>query len=414
MTDCDVVIVGGGPAGSSCAWKLRRAGLNVVVWDRRRFPRDKICAGWITPQILAELQLDPEAYTAGGLTFQPFTGFAISRLGDSESRIRYGRPVSYGIRRCEFDHYLLQRSGAELCVGQPVRTLQRRNGAWVLNDTVRAKLLVGAGGHFCPVAQLLGAKLGIAEPIVAAQEAEFELSPTQQLTCKVESDVPEIFFTRDLKGYGWVVRKGAYINIGLGRQDSHRLGEHVARFVAFLEQRGKIPEHLPAKFLGHPYLLYGAGQRPLLGDAALVIGDAAGLAYSQSGEGIRPAIESGLLAADTILEAAGTYSREGLAGYEQRVVTRFGPRRTGPGLTEVLPQWVAGPIAGSLFASAWFARHVVVDRWFLHRQQPPLAEDPSPTVAARSGQEQRPRAQCDSNPSPAMPSETVPPIAPPM
>jgi flavin-dependent dehydrogenase len=387
VTACDVLIVGGGPAGSSCAWKLRRAGLDVVVWDRRVFPRDKICAGWITPQILAELQLDTDAYIADGLTLQAFTGFAISRLGDNETRVGYGRPVSYGIRRCEFDHYLLRRSGAQLCLGQPVDTLQRCNGEWVLNDAIRAPVLVGAGGHFCPVAQRLGAQLGAAEPIVAAQEAEFELSPAQQLACTVAPDVPEIFFTRDLKGYGWVVRKGAYINIGLGRQDSQRLGEHVARFVTFLVQRGKIPERLPMKFHGHPYLLYGAAQRPLRGDAALVIGDAAGLAYARSGEGIRPAIESGLLAADTILEAAGSYSRERLAAYERRVVARLGPRQAAPGVTDVLPQYIAGPLAGRLFASAWFARRFVVDRWFLHRHQPALAEEPSQTAAVRSGQD---------------------------
>ena len=52
MTACDVLIVGGGPAGSTCAWKLRRPGLDVVVWDRQTFPRDKVCAGWITPQVV--------------------------------------------------------------------------------------------------------------------------------------------------------------------------------------------------------------------------------------------------------------------------------------------------------------------------------------------------------------------------
>jgi len=414
VTTCDVLIVGGGPAGSSCAWKLRRAGLDVIVCDRRPFPRDKICAGWITPQILAELQLDCEAYAADGLTFQAFTGFAVSRLGDTEARVRYDRPVSYGIRRCEFDHYLLRRSGAQLRLGQPVRSLQRCNDEWVLNNTVRAKLLVGAGGHFCPVAQLLGAKLGTAEPIVAAQEAEFELSPSQQRACKVEPDLPEIFFTRDLKGYGWVVRKGAYINIGLGRQDSHRLGEHVARFVAFLEQRGKIPSGLPAKFHGHPYLLYGEARRPLLGDAAVVIGDAAGLAYARSGEGIRPAIESGLLAAETILEAGGIYSSERLAAYERRVVARLGPRQTGPGVTDVLPQWIAGPIAGRLFRSAWFARRIVVDRWFLHRQQSVLAEETSQTAAALSDQDPTPAARYDSSLSRGTHARTVPPIPPPI
>ena len=72
-----------------------------------------------------------------------------------------------------------------------------------------------------------------------------------------------------------MVRKGSYINIGLGRQETNQLGEHVADFVAFLEQRGKIPAGLPAKFHGHAYLLHGDAPRPLLGDAVLLIGDAA-------------------------------------------------------------------------------------------------------------------------------------------
>ncbi len=377
MINCDVLIIGGGPAGSSCAWRLRRAGLDVVVWDRHAFPRDKVCAGWITPQVLAELEFDPETYAARGLTFQPMSGFRIGQIGGTPVRVQYYHPVSYGIRRCEFDNYLLHRSGAQLHLGEPVGTLRRLNGYWLLNDAVRAKVLVGAGGHFCPVARLLGARLGAGEPIVAAQEIEFELTPKQRLACQVESDVPEIFFTRDLKGYGWVVRKGSYINIGLGRQDAHRLGEHVAQFVAFLEQRGRIPAGLPAKFPGHPYLLYGEAQRPLLGEGALLIGDAAGLAYGRSGEGIRPAIESGLLAADTILEADGSYTRERLTAYEQRVVTRFGPRQATPGITNLLPHWLAGAIAGRLFASEWFVRRIVLERWFLHMQQPALVTDES-------------------------------------
>ena len=91
--------------------------------------------------------------------------------------MRYPDAVSYGIRRCEFDHYLLARSGAEQRLGEPVRTLERRDGDWVVNGAVRAPMLIGAGGHFCPVAQRLGARLGHGEPIIAAQETEFRLAP---------------------------------------------------------------------------------------------------------------------------------------------------------------------------------------------------------------------------------------------
>ena len=51
MERCDVLVVGGGPAGSSCARALHDAGLDVIVLDRAVFPRDKVCAGWITPQV---------------------------------------------------------------------------------------------------------------------------------------------------------------------------------------------------------------------------------------------------------------------------------------------------------------------------------------------------------------------------
>ena len=376
MAACDVLIVGGGPAGSSCAWWLRRAGLDVVVCDRRTFPRDKICAGWITPQVLAALGLDLTAYAAAGLTAQAIRGFRISRVGDAESHVRYPTPVSYGIRRCEFDDYLLRRSGARLQLGHQVDSLRREGSEWVLNADIRARVLVGAGGHFCPVAQMLGVLRTASEPIVAAQEAEFPLSREQEQVCRVEPEVPELFFTRDLKGYGWVFRKGAYINIGLGRQDTHQLSDHVAQFVNFLERRGTIPAGLPAKFRGHAYLLYGEAQRPLYGDAVLLIGDAAGLAYGRSGEGIRPAIESGLLAAQTILEANGRYGSDALAPYEQRVVARFGPRRGGVNVWRVFPRALLQTVAGKLFGNARFARHVVLDRWFLHAHQPPLPMPP--------------------------------------
>jgi geranylgeranyl reductase family protein len=373
MRTADVLIIGGGPAGSTCAWQLKRLGFDVVVWDRKPFPRDKICAGWITPQVVTALELDLAAYAAGGRTCQALFGFQVSRQGDREARVRYPAPVSYGIRRCEFDHFLLERSAAERRLGEPVRTLEQRDGHWVVNGAVRAPVLVGAGGHFCPVAQRLGAALGKGEPVIAAQESEFALSREQARACRVEDDMPEIFFTRDLQGYGWVFRKGDYINIGLGRRGNERLSDHVAAFLQWLAARGRIPAELGAKMCGHPYLLYNEAPRPLLGERAMLIGDAAGLAYAKSGEGIRPAVESGLLAATTIAEANGNYDAARLAPYGQRMIERFGPRAAGPSLLDVLPDWLLRGLAGQLFGQRWFARRVVLDDWFFHAQQPALS-----------------------------------------
>jgi flavin-dependent dehydrogenase len=76
MMTCDALIVGGGPAGSTCARVLRQAGWDVLVIDRARFPRDKVCGGWLTPPVFELLDLEPPAYRAAGLTLQEITGDA--------------------------------------------------------------------------------------------------------------------------------------------------------------------------------------------------------------------------------------------------------------------------------------------------------------------------------------------------
>jgi geranylgeranyl reductase family protein len=370
MITCDAVIVGGGPAGSSCARALTRGGLHVVLLDRATFPRDKTCAGWITPPVLETLGIDADAYRgrgAGGRTLQPIRAFRTSRLGDADVLTRFDRIVSYGIRRCEFDHFLLRRSGADVQAGEGLTSLRRDAAGerWIANERFVAPIVIGAGGHFCPVArQVGGASLGD-EPIVAAQEIEVTLTPEQARACTIDAETPELFLTRDLKGYGWCFRKGRMLNVGLGRQDRHDLARHVRDFVATLMAAGKVPPDLAWRWKGHAYLIHGTSRRQLIDDGMLLIGDAAGLAYPRSGEGIRPAIESGLLAAQTILEARGACDRASLEPYRARVLARFGTGET-PGAWSALPESFTTSIAARLLAMPWFAREVFLTRWFLH------------------------------------------------
>src|SRR2546428_11458120 len=76
VADHDVIVVGGGPGGSTAAWRLARAGLRPLLLDAAVFPRVKGCAGWGTPEALADVEGDPPKYP---LTIQPLTpcGFAV-------------------------------------------------------------------------------------------------------------------------------------------------------------------------------------------------------------------------------------------------------------------------------------------------------------------------------------------------
>ena len=371
MHACDVLIVGGGPAGSSCAWRLRNSGLEVIVLDKQVFPRDKVCGGWITPAVLSELDIDSRNY-AQQRVLQPITGFRIGSIGGETIETRYDQPVSYGIRRREFDEFLLRRSGGRLLEGVRLTALERRDGGWLANGELWTRLVVGAGGHFCPVARLTGAK-SCREQAVVAQEVEFEMDEHQRAGCSVSPDVPELYFCSDLKGYGWCFRKHNFLNVGLGRMDPHRLSAHVAAFLRSLKSSGRLSFEISRALAGHAYLLYDASDRKITDDGILLIGDAAGLAYSQSGEGIRPAIESGLLAATAILDAKGRYGRDVLESYRTLLAERFGTREHWVArLGRHLPSRLIQLLGERLLNMRWFARDVVINRWFLHAQEPAL------------------------------------------
>jgi flavin-dependent dehydrogenase len=226
------------------------------------------------------------------------------------------------------------------------------------------------------VARRLSSAGAEGELLIAAQEIEFRLSEEQQAACPVEAEVPELFFSADLRGYGWIFRKGSWLNVGLGRQDKHHLSTHVARFLEFLGEEGRLPPGLPQGFHGHAYLLHDQAPRPLVADRIALVGDAAGLAYPRSGEGIRPAVEAGLLLARALREArSGGELRvqPALERYQRDLLARLGPReRSGPGLTDFFPNGWAGRAVGWLLGNPWFAKHVVVERWFVHAHIPAL------------------------------------------
>src|SRR5262249_53712431 len=163
-----------------------------------------------------------------------------------------------------------------------VTSIRREHDGWILNDRVAARTLVGAGGHFCPVARMLNPPANDHDVVVARElEAAIDGEP-----CAVDGLRPELFFCRDLDGYGWGVRKQGYVNIGFGRRGSRDFQRHVAEFADWLRTFVNLPAHVAdwRTWKGHAYRLRQAGRR-VMDDGVLLVGDAAGLAWPESGEG---------------------------------------------------------------------------------------------------------------------------------
>ncbi|HKW91035.1 MAG TPA: NAD(P)/FAD-dependent oxidoreductase [Methylomirabilota bacterium] len=373
--DHDVIVVGGGPGGSTAAWRLALAGRRPLVLDAAVFPRVKICAGWVTPEALRDLEIDPDKYP---LTIQPFDRCVLEFAG-ARHETGWRGPTSYGIIRREFDHLLLERAAA---AGADVRWGIRVTAVTERPDRVRvetdrgafeAPVVIGAGGHRCPVARALG-EVSEREEVVVAQESETRLTPEWTERLEPFLRAPELYLEPDLRGYGWYFPKRDFINIGVGctQGEDGSLPRRRDALVTALRASGRMPEGIPVEpFKGHAYVVRRQAPRRLSGARFCLVGDAAGLARDLSGEGIGPAIHSARLAA----EAVTALLRHGtsLDDYARRIVARYGSgelgwlQRTLSGLPESLARIGVRVLLGSPAAR----RRIVFDSIFGMREVMP-------------------------------------------
>jgi flavin-dependent dehydrogenase len=244
-----------------------------------------------------------------------------------------------------------------------VDRLERAGSGWIINDEIIAPLVVGAGGHFCPIARRFRAK--DRDDLIVAQEVEFVMSPEQQTECRVQKHIPELYFCQDLRGYGWCVRKGDHLNIGLGRIDKRQLHTHVQAFLKFIRRCDRIGFDVSDRLNGHTYFAYAPKAHNIFPDGILLIGDAFGTAIAASGEGIGPAILSGIAAARTTIEADGDYRSASLGTFSKSMDDWLS---AGPSIADLLPRTLRQRLAATFLQQKWFCRGVVIDRWFLQRR----------------------------------------------
>lgn len=312
MKPFDVAIVGAGPAGSVCAWALAKQGKSVLLLDKAPFPRAKPCGGGVSPQVGRWLPFD----FSPAISLRPSKVRFTWKAGEDAVELDLGRDVLWMVRREIFDQLLVDHAVTEGVTFEPecaLRALKREAAAWHL-DTAKgayqARVVVAADGAMGTTAKLLGLKPATRD-LAGAIEAESPVPPA-------DPSLVHLDFGTVKAGYLWNFPKADGQSCGIGVFRGKPEGSLDERLEGYL--RGFDLSLSGCHRVAHPILLWD-GDRPLHRDHALVIGEAAGVVDPLTAEGIRPAIWSGLQAAEVLL-ADG--SGEGLAAYTRAMTETHG------------------------------------------------------------------------------------------
>jgi geranylgeranyl reductase family protein len=342
----DVLVVGGGPAGASTAYWLAEAGHDVLVVERKTFPRDKTCGDGLTPRAVKQLA-DMGLEDTVARDHHRFDGLRAVAHGITLELAWPQHPVypshGYVVRRRDLDQLVADhavKAGATLWTGaEAVGPLVERGfvtGAHVKRkdtgavEEVRARFVVVADGSNSRFGRALGTVRDRAYPQGMAIRTYYE-SPMH-----ADPWIESCLDLRDrdgnsLPGYGWVFPVGdGTINVGMGLlstfrdwksvNTSHLMDEWAATAP---ERWGITPEGRCCEPTGGR-LPMGASIGPRVGPTWLAVGDAAGSVNPFNGEGIDYAYETGRLAADVLSEALTTRSGLALQRYETTLEDEFG------------------------------------------------------------------------------------------
>ena len=162
MQPFDVAIVGGGPAGSSCAAFCAMAGLQSLVLDREKFPREKVCGDCLNPSCWLVLERLALAEKVRDLPHSKLSSVAFIAIDGREVVVDLpsGADCEISVKRSLFDDLLLRRArelGADVREQITVSGISR-NGDWKIEtasgQTFQARMLIGADGRNSTVAHL--------------------------------------------------------------------------------------------------------------------------------------------------------------------------------------------------------------------------------------------------------------------
>ena len=303
----DSIVVGAGPAGSTTALNLAKAGARVLMLEKHTLPRYKACAGAVSGRAADFLTVDFSSAMENAI-HRVKVCWAKSNTAPVEYTSK--TPIAFLVMRSRFDELLAREAvtaGATIHDGEKVEAINiQPEGIEVhtTHSTYKAATVVGADGATGIVARQ--SNLFVPKSSGIALEIEAKVS-NQQLnewhnTVLVSYGAPR-------HGYAWVFPKSQHLSIGIGTF-SPRHQNLLKDFTSFTNSLHITWEKDDLK--AHPIPLAGRDRR-FCKPRLLLVGDAAGLADPLSGEGIAYALHSGRLAAETILDAlnTGDFSMDG-------------------------------------------------------------------------------------------------------
>ncbi len=308
-THCyDVLIIGAGPAGSTAAFILANRGFKVLVIDKHKFPRKKLCAGlltWKTIKALEDVfQTDLNYLKSHGAINYQSREYAIYNKKGELIRGKLKFPYHFVDRKI-YDKFWLDKAGkagAKVLTGEKILSIDIKNSkVKTSKDNIfKAKFLLGADGVLSRTRNTLIKAGFIRDKWSACLATALEIFIPRQ-ECPSFPDYPIIYFGYIPWGYAWSFPGAENQVLGICGLNRKVKGRFKECFYNFLKNQ-PVSESKDLNLKGHP-LPYGNYLTKPGHNNILLTGDACGLADPLLGEGIYYAHKSGELAAKAVLES---------------------------------------------------------------------------------------------------------------